>query len=340
MYTIDNQQNLAAVLFDLVSTIQNFSDSAYTYLNHIGEREVLNPFQKIDFKSISESLPCEFFERFGIRSLTLNAFPGRSAILDHCHIEHNQKIISRNWNNIINDVIIEELRTFFRCCVIIEFAEWASVHNASDYWDGLLSDVIRSLNKRDFEFIFYLGDPTKKFVFETDEILDIISEYSSCGKVTLVLDEGEAGKLWSILNGWNPGSTHFSYRSQRAIEKYISIFNTMNIEVLVIFSIDRTIVLSKKQRFEFVGRSLNNVIKLKHVRNCFDAGYQLGLLLRLEVPHCIALGLTISGTYLENESLPHQKALFKYVKEWIAELKTQCSVDKWIFSNKKLRYTI
>jgi hypothetical protein len=197
MYTLTNQQNADAVLFDLLGTIQNFSDSTYTYLYHIGEQEVLNPFQRIDFMSINEPIPCEFFERFGIRRLILNAFPGRSAISDHFRVDHDKKnIISRNWNSIKNDVIIEELKTLFRGCDIIQFADWASVYHASDFWDGLLSDVIRPLKKKDFQFIFYLGNPTKKSVFETDEILDIMGEYSSCGKVTLVLDENEADKLF------------------------------------------------------------------------------------------------------------------------------------------------
>jgi len=136
-------------------------------------------------------------------------------------------------------------------------------------------------------------------VFETDEILDIISEYSSYGKAPLVLDETEADRLWSIVNGWNPGSTHISYKSQRAIEKYLSIFNTIRIDFLVIFSVNRTILLSREQRFEFAGRSLNNANASKFAKDCFDAGYQLGLLLKLKITHCIALGLTIQKVLRE-----------------------------------------
>jgi hypothetical protein len=341
MHTLPNQQNVDAVLYDLVGTIQNFSDSTYTYLYRIGEQEVLNLFQKIDCMSITEPIPCEFFERFGIRRLILNAFPGRPAISEHCRTEYDKKnIISRNWDNIKDDLFIEELKTLFRGCDIIQFTDWASVCNASDIWDGLLSDVIRPLNKKDFQFIFYLGDVTKKFVFETDEILDIISEYSSYGKVTLLLDENEANELWSILNGSDPGSRDISYKSQRAIEKCLYIFNTMRIDMLVIFSTNCTILLSREQRFEFAGRTLNNVNASKYARDCFDAGYQLGLLLQLKIPHCVALGLTISGTYLQNESEPEPKSLVKYIKEWIVELETQCSVDTWIFSNKNLKHTI
>jgi hypothetical protein len=321
---MNNQQNADEVLFDLVGIIQNFSDSTLTYLYQIGEQQVLNPFQKIDFMSINEPIPYEFFERFGIRRLVLNALPSTLPIADNYSIEHDKEnIIPRKWNEIKNDVIIEELKTLFKSCAIIQFADWASAYNASNFWDGLLSDVIRPLKKKNFQFIFYLGGPTKKFVFETDEILDIISEYSSYGKVTLVLDENEADSLWNILNGWNPDSTHFSYKSQRAIEKYLFIFNTMRIDVMVIFCINRTLIISREQRFEFASRSLNNINTSKYAKDCFDAGYQLGLLLQLKIPHCVALGLTISGTYLENESQLNQRAMLKYIKEWIAELKSE-----------------
>ena len=74
--------------------------------------------------------------------------------------------------------VIERLRMIFEGCAIIEFEDWASVYNASDFWYGLLSDVIRPLNRRDFQFMFSLGNPINKPVFETDEILDLMSGYA------------------------------------------------------------------------------------------------------------------------------------------------------------------
>lgn len=323
MCAMDNQQNSERVLFDLIGTIQNFSDTFHRYLNQIGEREVLNPFQKSDFLGSIEPVPCEFLERFGVHRMVFNVVPGRLGMTDQYQNDHDNKSRSSgHWNNVKNDEIIEELKTLFRSCAIVQFADWASVNNGSDFWDGLLSDVIRTCNKKDFQFIFYLGDPAKKFLFETDEILDLISAYSSYGKVTLVLDENESDKLWNILNGRDPGSPPTRNNPPGAMENYWSIFNSMNIDALVIFCANCTVLLSREYRFEFAGRSLNNVkvANCVRVRDCFNAGYQLGLLLQLKVPHCVALGLAISGTYPEHESEPEQKALLQYIKKWIAEL--------------------
>jgi len=311
---INNQTNADRILLDLVSTIQNFSDSMYTYLDHIGEREVLNPFQKIDFIGLREPIPNEFFTKFGIRRLIVNPFPKTLTI---SNVTDDEKILSdRKWNNVINATALEELKTLFRSCVVIQFAQWENSVNASDFWDGLLRDVIKPLNKKDFQFIFYLGDPTKKLVFETDEILDIMSEYSLFGKVTLVLNEDEADRLSSVLNGWAIRPHSF----RKSAEKYVPVFNTIRIDSLVIFSPNRTLLISKDQRFEFGGRSLNNFNAF--AGDCFDAGYQLGLLLQLKVPHCVALGLALAGAYQQTESEPDHKTMLSYIKEWIDELKT------------------
>lgn len=94
----------------------------------------------------------------------------------------------------------------------------------ADFWDKLYEDVIKPLHKRDFEFIFHLGDVTKKYAFEVEEMLDIMGDYTSHGRVTLVLDENEADSLYNKLNG----------PSLKTKEKYRFLFDTMNIDMLLI----------------------------------------------------------------------------------------------------------
>ncbi len=108
--------------------------------------------------------------------------------------------------------------------MIIQFTNWATTDGASDFWDGLYANVIKLLNNLDFEFIFHLGDVSKKHAFEIEEILDIMGDYASFGRVTLVLNEKEADILWNKLNG----------PSQATIEKYLFLFNTMDIDLLLI----------------------------------------------------------------------------------------------------------
>lgn len=324
MYQKNNEPNAGSLLAQLADSIQNFNESVDLYLHHIGEYEVFNPFQsniQRDSVGIDKPIPYKFWERLGIRHLVLNTFHSRLATPDHWHIETNKDDeASYRWNKIKNNEILEELRTLFSCSSIIQFADWASVDSASDLWDGLFSDVIKPLGKRDFQFVFHLGDITGRFVFEVDEILDIIGDYSSYGKVTLVLDNNEADKLWSKLNGIVHDEAIFATRLHEARERYSFIFNTMKVDFLIVLYSNRAILFSREQQSQFGGRSFENIYMPGYGKDCFDAGYRLGMLLQLETPHCIALGQVVSGAYVRNECWPGSKGLLTYIEDWIEEM--------------------
>jgi hypothetical protein len=248
---------------------------------------------------------------------------------DDWKVKGNRRNAATNsWANIKNDAIIEELKTLFSASSIVQFADWVSVNGASEYWDGIFSDVIRPLDKRDFQFVFRLGDISKRVVFDIAEILDIMGAYSSYGKVTLVLDYNEADLLWSKLNGITYGETIHSSRLQEAKQRHLFIFNTMNIDSLIILYANRTVLFSRQQQSQFGGRSFENIYMPGHGRDCFDAGYRMGLLLGLNTPHCIALGQAISGAFGREDSWPRSAGLLTYIKDWMTEM----SPDRYSFS--------
>jgi len=324
MYTIKKESgNAVEVLSDLIGMIQSFSDAEDIFHNEIGNNEIQNPNHRVEveYQGIGQSIPPEFFERFGIRSLTLNTFEGRLKLSEGIfgNAERNSTT-QYKWHDFKTDAIIEDLKVLFRNCQIIPFANWSNVYRASDLWYGLLSDVIKPINKRDFDFIFYLGDPTKRLIFEVDEILDIISEFSLYGRVTFVLDEGEAIKLWALLNGKNPETSFLKIDPLDLKNKYLSIFNTMNVEHLVIYSDDHAMLFSKQHHFEIARHVSDNVQVTNDLRDSFCAGYGLGLQRHLAISHCIALGMTVSGAYAEYGTTPDKEALLSYLKKWIAEV--------------------
>lgn len=326
MYTINKEsKNAVEVLSDLIGLMQSFSDAENIFHNEIGNNEIQNSNHRVEIESqgIGQSIPPEFFERFGIRSLTLNTFQGRLKLSEGIFGNSERNSLSQyKWHDFKTDAIIEDLKVLFRNCQIIPFANWSNVYRASDLWYGLLSDVIKPINKRDFDFIFYLGDPTKRLIFEVDEILDIISEFSLYGRVTFVLDEGEAIKLWALLNGKDPETGFLNDDPMALKNKNLSIFNTMNVEHLVIYSDDHAMLFSKQHHFEIARHVSENVQVTNDLRDSFCAGYGLGLQRQLEISHCVALGMTVSGAYSESGTTPDKEALLTYLKKWVAEVES------------------
>jgi len=325
MYTMGKQSKDAGlVLSGLLEIIGNFSGKGNVFLDDntdnavSGTDAVSNP---CNFMRANESVPAEFFEAFGIRSVSLNAFTNDLKFSDETvnNSDTENKAVWK-WHDIKNSAMVEELSNLFKGCRIIPFTNWSNVYSASDLWYGLLSDVIKPLNKKDFEFIFYLGDPTRRRVFEVDEILDIISEFSHYGRVTFVMDENEAMKLWGLLYGQNPDIDLSALTVYEIRAKYLAIFNTVNIENLVVYSTDQAMLFSKKEHFEITRRKPVHIKTTSDLRDSFCAGYGLGLQKQLDIPLCIGLGITVSGAYSESGNVPDKNELLAYIHRWAVEL--------------------
>lgn len=310
------------LLSELLGKIQNLNNSYNAYFNYIGQYEASYPVQHlIQSNSASRRKPVaeEIFANLGIRSLAINNLLN-SFILPKSFTIHRQKNMSLSrWRDCKITSFIEDLKSVFRNSWVIAFSDWAKVNSASELWRGLLFDVIKPLDRKDYNFIFHLGDLSKKPVYEVDEILDIISDFSSHGQVTLILTADEATKLWMVLNDQNDEEA--SVEIPGLAEKYQDLFEAMNISRLLIYAADHATLVTDQRQYEFPGRSFINGEISTEVKDNFNAGYGLGLFLQLEIPQCVALGLTVSGAYVENRTSPDRNALLSYIKKWIGELK-------------------
>ncbi len=308
------------LLSDLLGKIQSWNNSCNEYFNYIGQHEALCPVQHLVQSNLSDHRKPieEFFTKLGIRSLAINNLLN-SFILPKSFSVHGQRNKRQSrWNDYKITSFIEDLKRVFRNCWVIAFSDWAIVNRASELWQGLLFDVIKPLDRKDYSFIFHLGDPSKKPGYEVDKILDIISDFSFHGQVTLILTQHEATRLWMILQDQNDEIA--SAEMPGLTEKYQFIFDTLHISHLLIYAADHATLITDQQQYQFSGRSFGNTKLSNEVKDNFNAGYSLGLLLQLEISQCVALGFTISGAYLENRTSPDRKALLSYIERWIGEL--------------------
>ena len=268
---------------------------------------------------MTSQIPISFFERLGIQP-AFEQQPDASVKLKGV-LESDINLY--RWREFRGDsALINNLKELFTDCQIVAFSDWANVQNGSDLWYGLLSDVIKPLRRKDFDFIFYLGDASKKLFFEVDEILDIISEFSLYGRVTFALDEVEAAKLWALLNGENPETVQFDFNSQGARKKYFSLFNTVNIANLIIYSPHQAMLFSQGAQFEMLRRPENQNRPTHVERGSFVDGFCLGLTQKLDASQCLALGIVTAGASAENGSTISPRQLDIYTRRWLTELQS------------------
>jgi hypothetical protein len=221
------------------------------------------------------------------------------------------------WHYFRNDEVIAALRSLFKHCKTVAFDDWSGMVAGSDLLDGLLSDVIKPLGKTNIEFIFYLGDPTQRLSFQVDEVLDIISDFSLHGKVTFALDENEALKLWSVLNGIHADALSADQNFVDLRKKYFSLFRTMSIPRLLVYSANTVLLFSEAEQFVLSRKMVDHSTEIApDARQNFIAGFSGGLLLHLDIAHCIALGLVVFGCCGE----PKTTSLEEYINNWVSDL--------------------
>ncbi|MGI4865155.1 MAG: hypothetical protein ACRYFZ_14625 [Janthinobacterium lividum] len=326
MGTLDlDMLNARPILVDLQTQIQAFDVSENVYLSRLSEGDSASPAatpRQVNALGINEEELPAILRLLGIRSLSLSARHDLTA-LAALHVTIPATAASREWqwSYLRQEAVVTELRALFQHCRTVAFDDWSTLSGASDLWDGLLLDVIKPLGRQDLEFIFYLGDSQQRLSFQVDEVLDIISDFSQHGQVTFALDEGEAIKLWRVLNGVraDPAAAAQSYPDLK--KKYFSIFRMMRITRLLIYSANEVLLLTNQQQFVLARHKVAASIELgAAARQNFIAGFSLGMLLRLDAAHCIALGLLVFGSAGERQASPAPQDLLSYIEQWQQEL--------------------
>jgi hypothetical protein len=228
-----------------------------------------------------------------------------------------------DWKYIKNTVGLEKIKQSVSESSLLAFVDWVNLPYASDIWLGMLEDVIKPSARKDFFFLFDLCDPSKKSVQEIDEVLDIISCFSFCGKVTLGLNENEALKIWAAINGVDANDPSSREKIPPVREVGDAIYKAMSIDCLLIHPIDRTIAFHQHEIIEQMGRLVTNPKVQTGGGDNLNAGYCLGLFAGLSLKECMLLGMATSGAYIQNGASPDLRSIIDYIALWMREPTTE-----------------
>lgn len=316
-------KNPGPVLHKLLKMIPGFNNQSYLYVGFSTGPIAAN----LDFAGLHQNalglkdrvLP-EILQLLGIRSLTLTSIYDFGPLIQLSRTESNDTADTAVLY-LQNMQLIKELQRLFQNCRSVAFDDWATVIDAAELWSELLTAVLLPLEKDDLEFIFYLGNSGGKLSFQVEEALKTISDFSANGQVTLALDEDEASSVWRILNGV-PQVTTAEYQTQGDLKKrYFSIFNSIGVARLLIYSTNSATMFSDTDQFLFSRKTVSATTEIaSNARHNFVEGYSIGLLFNLDLTTCVALGLIVFGTYGDRDGIRDQKAVLKYIEKWIDDL--------------------
>ena len=257
-----------------------------------------------------------------------------------------------DWNYIKKNSDLDEIKETAKDINLFAFVDWVNLPHATDIWQRFLRSVIKPMNlsagqegKGKRFFFFDLCDPSKKSTQHIDEVLDLISDFSSHGKVILGLNENETNKIWMALTG----NQAVKVPALEVAGRYI--YQTINIETLLIHPVDRTLVFTgrptKNEReglsmemsqhpyqIEMQGNLVTEPKLLTGGGDNLNAGFCLGLMAGYEIHHCMLLGMSTSGAYIQNGVSPSVDELIEYIEKWAEKL---YGIDTLAQSDKLLK---
>lgn len=277
---------------------------------------------------VRETALPEVLQLMGIRSLTLSVrqdlgpLHRLSAGIPHTGNEQDK------WRYLMSDDVTHVLQPFLRNCRTIAFHDWASLAGASGLWNSLLRGAIMPAGTQGLEFIFYLGDPLTQHTIQVEEAIGVIAGFSEYGQVTIALDESEAIKLWMVLNGVHEYGSVVKQTFPDLKRKYISIFRTINIDRLLVYSATQAMLFTRHTQLLLARKKVASSFEIApEARDHFIEGFCVGLVRQMDVVRCLALGLIVFGARTEIPSgVERQDAargLLDYIDQWVGDLQQQ-----------------
>ncbi|AXY74678.1 hypothetical protein D3H65_12100 [Paraflavitalea soli] len=308
-------KNIPDILDRLADILQQNDSLPLTYLDSMQERDQVtgSTLPAGQLRRREEKLP-EFLQQLGIRSMTLHD-PANIETLLSTASNMAAQIGGTPHHYFHHSSFAGYFQTIFQQATTIGFADWSLFANASDYWDKLLTAVIKPLKTKELQFIFYLGNISSRPVFMVDEMLDIMGDFARYGQVTFIMDQQEMKKLWEALNGVNTARNDLWPFDIE--ERYKSLFNTMNVHKLVVYALNGVSLYSRKEQFNLTRRVMTVPVEnAPNGRNNFINGYSLGLSLQLESALCIILGIIYYELITQHNISPSRHALLNHIKSW------------------------
>lgn len=210
------------------------------------------------------------------------------------------------------DILISSLNN----ADLIALVDWCNLPYSTNYWKGILEEILSQTENRDRLFLFDIADPSRRADEELAEAFEVISGYNKYGKVTLGLNENETEKVYAALNRIN----HADEKPTSLIEKGLFIYENIEVFNLLIHPTNRSISISKEGVSEIMGRVVAEPKISTGGGDNFNAGYCLGQLVGLNIESSLITGMANSGSYVQNGESSTIEALIKYITTWIEEL--------------------
>jgi len=220
-----------------------------------------------------------------------------------------------NWEMLVERMGMDRIKKMLEPASLVAMVGLSNMPHAQGILTGILEDILPAFASWDGEIFFDLADTTRLASADTEATLNLLSNYSQFGRVTLGLNENEALDIHRLL--YADRSPDLALHIQEISNQ---IYEGLDIARLLVHPIDCACWVDADQSICIEGRLVKDPKILTGAGDNLNAGFCLGILLGWEPASCLILGMANSGAYIALGHSPDRTELSSYLVTWASEL--------------------
>ncbi len=212
-----------------------------------------------------------------------------------------------SWTDIKDAIGLEKIKDMVTEKNLVSFLNWSEIEKSSEIWQGFIDEVLASQTQEEYRCDFFtdLSDCSRKSREEIKEIPLLLKEFSKYFRVTLSLNQNEAGIVARAL-GIAEGIPDELFME--------ALYNSFNADIIVLHRIKDALAcdgvsLDKCDTFYYP-----EPVVLTGGGDNFNAGFCLGLLHDMDLFQCLLMANAVAGAYVSSGISPSIEDLRRFLK--------------------------
>ncbi|MBM7581591.1 hypothetical protein JOD02_000414 [Caldicoprobacter guelmensis] len=214
-----------------------------------------------------------------------------------------------NWMSLKNKMGIQQLKELFMKSDIIALVNWSEMRGASDIWEGVLNEILKDTAGSQVVY-FDLCDFTGKSKEDVIRVIKLIESYSMVRSTILAVNENEGKALADVVCG-NSSEGH---ELRKIVE---DVYSRVNVDIFILHSAKGTVAADENGVYEVKSAFVEHPLLLTGSGDNFNAGFCVGLLLKMDIISSLLLGNAVAGYYVQRGRSPSLKDLISFLEQWV-----------------------
>lgn len=226
---------------------------------------------------------------------------------------------SITWENLIKSCTQEKLVRFFTQADLVATVNWTMLPYMNELWQHLLEFLLEISPSSKPYFFVDLADPEKRSSDDLRLACQYLQDFTQYYQVVLGMNRKEASEVAQVLGLQLSGDL-----MQVSLEEITAaVRSALGIDVVVVHANDTAAVADKTQCVAVPGPYTPRPKLTTGAGDNFNAGFCLGLLLKLALPDTIILAQACSGFYVRAGHSPSFQQLLDFLELWSNKIHRQ-----------------